>query len=240
MEHLQNTLNKIERYSTAVVQKRFISKKNTVGMVRFEGKTCVFKLYHPQHEESMNREIKILSKASPVVPVPSIIEKDYENHMLILDYIAGENLCDILNDSSNSIEKKHRTMELLSDWFVAFHSSFKTKNGFLIRGDSNLRNFVYNDTIWGIDFEEVRPGIPEEDIGQLCASLLTSDPLFTDEKIHLCQLFITSYERSSSTKLLDINRHIRNSLDEIHNRRNKHIEIIERYRNRIIKNEIFR
>jgi len=50
---------------------------------------------------------------------------------------------------------------------IIISSLFKTDDQFLIRGDSSLRNFMFTDRIWGVDFEESRIGSPVEDIGRV-------------------------------------------------------------------------
>ena len=87
-------------------------------------------------------------------------------------------------------------MILLGQWFTNFHVFFKTTDRFRIRGDSILRNFILTDRIWGVDFEESRTGRPEEDIATMCASILSTDPMFTPEKFELSKIFIKSYNQS--------------------------------------------
>jgi len=239
MSTLQEVLQNIKQYEAAVVQREFKSKKHTVGLVTFEEKTYVFKKYFPGYTSNMIQEYTILSAPSTVVTKPRIYKKDDKNHLLILNYIPGENLCDLINDSSVSIEEKQRLVKLLAQWFATFHRFFKNHQGYIIRGDSILRNFLFTDKIWGVDFEESRQGKPEEDISQLCASILTTDPIFTNEKFHLSQLFITQYEQDSLRNLKDINKHIGVVLDKIIIRRKKNRDILKRYQNEIVDKKIF-
>ena len=105
-------------------------------------------------------------------------------------------------------------MILLADWFIEFHNFFKKDDQFLIRGDSSLRNFIFTDRIWGVDFEESRIGNPVEDIGGMCASILTTDPMFTKEKLQLCKKFIDSYVEKVPGRILNINDEISYSILE--------------------------
>jgi aminoglycoside phosphotransferase (APT) family kinase protein len=112
----------------------------------------------------------------------------------------GKNLCDFINDEFTSYEDKEKIVTKLARWFVDFHDYFKD-NDFYIRGDSILRNFILNDKIWGVDFEESRVGKPIEDVACMCSSILTTDPMFTKEKFNLCTTFIRSYEESANWRL---------------------------------------
>ena len=82
----------------------------------------------------------------------------------------------------------------------------------MVRGDATLRNFLFTDRIWGVDFEEARKGEPIEDIAQMCASILSTDPMFTEKKIHLCQLFIHTYRQQAPWSLGNINDEVAYSL----------------------------
>jgi thiamine kinase-like enzyme len=85
---------------------------------------------------------------------------------------------------------------------------------FIIRGDSILRNFIVTDRIWGVDFEESRAGNPTEDIGSICSSILSTDPMFTNEKFLLCKWFIKSYKIYVKWNVNNINNEIANALLE--------------------------
>jgi len=76
----------------------------------------------------------------------------------------------------------------------------------MIHGDSHLRNFIVtnNYDIVGLDFEETHLGDVSEDIAQLCASILTTNPQYTKEKIILTHEFIKTYEQLTKQKITDI------------------------------------
>lgn len=60
-----------------------------------------------------------------------------------------------------------------------------------------MRNFVLGPrgTLHGVDFEEAAPGDPLRDLGQICASILDTEPMFTPVKTALCRRLIASYGR---------------------------------------------
>lgn len=193
MRNIQNLIKTSRRYKKAIVQQELKSKKNTVAYVTIDGKPRVLKWFVPGLKPQMMNEYNILKKGSSKLNIPTVYELDKKNNVIVMNYIIGENLCDVINDEKTSFDEKKRLMMILTNWFHSFHNFFKKEDTFLIRGDSTLRNFILSDKLWGVDFEEARAGKPVEDIAGMCASILTTDPMFTEEKFHLCKVFINSY-----------------------------------------------
>ena len=208
MKEIGELIKKDKKYKDALVQKRFTSKKNTVCYVILNGKPRVLKWYAPGFKKNMETEYEILSNGSSKLNMPTPLENDEKNNVIAMSYIIGENLCDIINDEKTTMSEKQRLMHLLAEWFSKFHVFFKKKDKVRIRGDSILRNFILTDRVWGVDFEESRYGKPIEDIAGMCASILSTDPMFTDEKFQLCRIFIDSYEQSIQGNLSDITSEI--------------------------------
>jgi tRNA A-37 threonylcarbamoyl transferase component Bud32 len=166
--------------------------------------------------------------------MPSPLEKDAENNVLLMSYIMGENVCDIVNDPQTVLEEKKKVVQLLVDWFVNFHTFFKSEDGFRLRGDASLRNFILcRGCIWGVDFEESRIGRPSEDLATLCVSLLSTNPMFTDEKFQLCQIFLDSYRKSVKWCIEQLNADISYALLQRIQWRPKDEEILRKYATRI-------
>jgi len=211
MKNIEDLIKKNDLYDNIVIQKSYKSKKNTVAYVTIDNKPRIIKWFVPGLKQNMEKESKILKKGSRL-NIPNVYEKDEENNVLIMNYISGENLCDVINDKNTSKQEKLRLMKLLAEWFNDFHVHFKNENEFQIRGDSTLRNFILNDQIWGVDFEETRKGQPTEDIADMCSSILTTDPMFTSEKYVLCKKFITSYVEKSPGRIRDVDNEISYSI----------------------------
>lgn len=215
MRDIQNLITKVERYKNVLLQKRFTSKKNMVAYVVFDGQPRVLKWFVPGLRQNMEREWNVLKKGFSHLRIPCPFEKDSENNVLILSYIVGRNVCDIINDPQTTSDEKQKVTVLLADWFIQFHTFFKNEDDFTLRGDASLRNFILNrNQIWGVDFEESRMGRPSEDLATLCVSLLSTDPMFTDEKFNLCQLFLDAYRKSTSRHVENINAEISYALLE--------------------------
>ncbi|MFO7677712.1 MAG: hypothetical protein R6V50_04955 [Thermoplasmatota archaeon] len=208
MKEIEELIKKSSKYGKLIVQRRFKSKKNTVCYVLINNKACVIKWYAPAFRKNMEKEFKVLSEGCQHISMPMVFQKDTDNNVLLLNYISGENLCDVLHNEQTRSEDKKQLMTLLAEWYARFHLFFKTEDNYRIHGDSILRNFIVSDCIWGVDFEESRLGDRKEDIAGIAASLLTTDPMFTKEKFLLCRHYISEYEKAFGTKVHQISTDI--------------------------------
>lgn len=198
MKDIGELLKKNDKYKNTIIQRRLRSKKNTVAYVFLEGKPRILKWYAPGFKKQMEIEQSILIKGSLNLKIPFLYNIDHSNNVIIMNYIVGENLCDVINNKKTTFNENQRIMVLLANWFKQFHMFFKKDDQFYIRGDSILHNFILSENIWGVDFEETRLGKPVNDIASICSSIISTDPMFTHEKYQLCEKFITSYEKSVS------------------------------------------
>lgn len=229
MKNIDELIQNVKKYSKAVIQEKFESKKNTVAYVTIDGKPRILKWFVPGLKTQMKIESNILKTGSSKLNLPSVYEVDEENNVIVMSYIIGENLCDLVNDKKITFSEKKRLMVLLAEWFANFHKYFKTKDQFRIRGDSTLRNFILTDRIWGVDFEESRLGKTIEDIAGMCASILTTDPMFISEKFQLCEIFIDSYTKLAPGHIVNQNDEIAYALLEKIQWRPNDEEILRRY-----------
>lgn len=229
MREIEELLKNKKKYKKAILQEKFHSKKNTVAYVTIDGKPRILKWFVPGLKRQMFNEYNILKEGASKLNIPTILEKDEKNNVLIMSYIIGENLCDIINDEKTTFNEKNRLIILLADWFFNFHNHFKTEDQFRIRGDCNLRNFILSDRIWGVDFEESRLGMVVEDIAGMCSSILSTDPMFNSEKFKLCKNFIDSYTNLAPGRILKINDEIAYALLEKIQFRPDQEEILRKY-----------
>ncbi len=234
MKNIEEILKKLDNYNDIIVQKSFKSKKNTVAYVTIKNNPRILKCFVPGLKQNMNKEHQILEKGKGL-NTPNVYKKDEKNNILIMNYISGENLCDIINDKKTSYSEKQKLMELLAEWFNDFHNYFKNEEEFIIRGDSNLRNFILNDQIWGVDLEETRKGQPTEDIADMCSSILTTKPMFTNEKYKLCKKLIKSYVEKSPGRIKNIDSEVSYSILKKIQYRPKEEELLRKHAKRIRK-----
>jgi len=182
----------------------------------------------------MANEYEILKKGSVELSIPVPLEKDDENHVLVMSYIVGDNVCDLINDAKVTFEDKTKIAEQLADWLVKFHSFFKTEARFRLRGDPSLRNFIISrGHLYGVDFEESHEGKPVEDVAGTCGSILSTDPMFTDEKFHLCEKFLEAYRRTAAWTIENVNAEIAYALLERIQWRPKDEELLRKVASKI-------
>lgn len=236
MKDIRELTDNVEKYKNTIIQQDFSSKKNTVAYVTIDGKPRILKWFVPGFKRQMENEYKVIKEGASKLNIPAVYEIDEDNNVLITNFVIGENLCDVINNEDTTTNEKQRLMMLLAEWFIEFHNHFKTADGFRIHGDSNLRNFILTDRIWGVDFEESRKGMVVEDIAGMCASVLTTDPMFTKEKFQLCKIFIEHYMKLAPGRIASVNDEIAYALlQKIQWRADKE-EILRKYSKKIKEN----
>lgn len=173
------------------ILRRLESKKNRVYLVETGGELFVLKIYRAPYRQRSAVEYRVLQDAfNKGVPVPRPADFK-EKEALLLEYIPGENVCNLLNRCC-----RPDYAQQLAEWYACFHGSFKQPGGkTLIKGDSILKNFIArpDGKLYGVDFEQAEPGDPARDIGQVCASILDTNPMFTPQKARLCRRLISCY-----------------------------------------------
>lgn len=198
-----------------VIKKRFHSKKNQVYLVTspdFAREDCVLKLYN--NPQSLIKDVTFLeSLKREGVRVPKILYQS--SNYIILEHLEGETLTDLFDSmekNGSSPEQAYAAIDALCEWLAHFYSVCeKIIKKQVIMKDVNLRNFIFCDEmIYGIDFEEVNVGLIEEDIGKICAFILTYEPSYTSWKLDLAKYF-----RDKATKMFNLNPEL--VLEELNN-----------------------
>jgi tRNA A-37 threonylcarbamoyl transferase component Bud32 len=128
-------------------------------------------------------ELRILKSSwEKSLAVPKVVEA--RKGVILMDYISGEPLVDILNRTFEP-----SLIDILAEWYYNFHSAHD-----MIKGDPRLRNFIHNNgLIYGVDYEESRPGSWILDIGGSAASLLDTNPVFDVRKQKMCWTLLETY-----------------------------------------------
>ena len=231
--HVHKDLNELLKLDTKFQQiqiiEQFLSKKNQVGLVNFNNKVQVVKWFHPYAKKQLRIEQQQLSILSEKNLSPQLYEIDNKHQIIFMEYIQGKNVCDIINDPQIFISKKEQALYQLTQWLITYHSLFSKNKEFTIHGDAHLRNFIINKSIIGLDFEESTKGNPFEDIAALCVSILTTDPIFTDEKINLCHYFANTYFNKCSENQESFQPYFQSSINLVFNRRNNNEKLKDTY-----------
>jgi len=114
--------------------------------------------------------------------VPEVI--DARDGVILMSFIPGETLVDSINTTFDP-----HLIDLLARWYYDYHSVHRK-----IKGDPRLRNFIYyENTLYGVDFEESCPGHWMLDIAGISASLLDTNPIFDSKKRKLSWHLLDSY-----------------------------------------------
>lgn len=198
--------------------KRFLSRKNRVFHIKTVCGDTVLKLFVAGNASN---EFNILKAAYDVglnVPEPYALFGD----LVFMEYVEGLNMCDVLNDSLQAVEAAK-----LAEWFAVFHKAFRKKGNTLVKSDAILKNFLKTKRgIIGLDFEFARLGNPLEDIGEMCAHILNTNPMFTPEKYDLCRVFSETYQNLSMFSLSGLAESTAQALETAANFRHNQREIL--------------
>lgn len=192
----------------------FSSRRNKVCKVKLNSNNenkMVMKIYQDTSSRLIEHE-NLLKLKQNNINIPDMFKGS--KNILFLGYIQG----DIINDLAEKLDLGS-WIEELALWMSDLHK-IKNSEGSFLKGDSNLRNFIWsNDRIYGLDFETLKYGNPKEDIGEICFFLLTNYPSWKYEKKVMVERFLKAYEDYSGLKLDDINDFILKSTKEAKKRR---------------------
>jgi tRNA A-37 threonylcarbamoyl transferase component Bud32 len=183
--------------------KKFPSKKNRVYLVERDDRRLVLKLYDNDrcgHEYSI---LKVSHSEGIAVPEPMEIR----GKAMLMEYVEGT----LANDHVNEPDMWDVVLDIAS-WLAVFHSTFRYGGLSLLKSDANFKNFIVADRLYGLDFELSKPGRPEADVGEAIAYLLSTYPVFTDEKFELSRSFIERYKEESAIKPGDTDAFVAASL----------------------------
>ena len=126
--------------------------------------------------------LQLLKEKGLSVPQVFIIQDQY----VIMEYIEGKTLLETIEEREVDYKLKkgccyqsnQQLISALIEWLKNFYRYADER---IILKDINLRNFIINNDgeIYGFDFEDCDVGKIKEDVGKLCAYILTYDPPFT-------------------------------------------------------------
>jgi tRNA A-37 threonylcarbamoyl transferase component Bud32 len=231
------------------------SKKNDVVRLVFNKppekfpKNIIVKLFRTRNADNEFNTLQRLYKLK--LKVPEVLF--YKKPFLILKEIAGQNLCDYINDKLIDVEefnhleednKKSLTnlIDILAEWLGNLHNNNmvgRNESGEIIvlnKGDIRLRDFIfYEETgmVYGTDFEDAYEGNHIDDIAWICCSLLDTNPGIFEmndpkAKIELINLFLKSYYRLNPTFEFKFNYfagQLIENLNEVMRRRNINLSL---------------
>jgi tRNA A-37 threonylcarbamoyl transferase component Bud32 len=159
---------------------RFPSKKNKVTL---EGGIVI-----KQHADgdAMRREVRALEHLHQAgLAVPTLLA--VEENALKLQYLAGPTYAELVETMT------FKQAEAIADWLADYHRITG-----LLRGDCNLRNFLWSkETCVGVDFEDyATAGEWEIDMGKILAFAVTYNPPLTAKKADCAALLLQAFGES--------------------------------------------
>ncbi|HOA19880.1 MAG TPA: hypothetical protein PKH42_05300 [Sedimentibacter sp.] len=165
------------------------SKRNNVFRIVEDEGTYILKKF--ENHENYIREKEVLSILKKEgVNVPSIIKA--EENYLYLEDLGEVNFLDWYEEQEKNNALDISMVYELCSWFKDFYSAvFEFYKKQFILYDVNFKNFIICDNkVYGIDFEQVKPGHIEEDAGRLSAFALTYNPSMTEWKMDFRNILI--------------------------------------------------
>lgn len=157
---------------------RLYSKRNVVNLM--DG----YVRKHFDSVEDWRSELEMYRKLSGFAPkllhaAPSV---------LITEYLDCPHLLEVL-EMQEVKGFAPQPWKALSEWIGAAHA----RTG-MIPGEGNLRNFLWQDGIVGIDFEHWRPGQPAEAVARIAAFLLEYSPRDTVVKRQAAEILTAEWK----------------------------------------------
>ena len=179
----------VENYgpdSSLLSIERLKSRKNIVVHLEISNKkqTMPFEVVAKMFVvDKFDIELRILKSSwEKSLAVPEVVEA--REGVILMDYISGEPFVDVINRTFEP-----SLIDMLAEWYYNYHGAHD-----MIKGDPRLRNFIHhNGGIYGVDYEETRPGPWMLDIGGTAASLLDTNPIFDVRKQKMCWALLETY-----------------------------------------------
>lgn len=173
----------------------YFSRRNRVFRAELSqgdrGVQCLVIKEHPTAAAAQREYSNLLQLAAAGVAVPAPL--GLEGRRLYLQHLEGMLLADILEKELVPAELWSKA---LACWYARLHARTASGGEVLLKGDNNLRNFIFSaGEFYGLDFEALCRGDPAADIGQLCAFILADRPSFTAQKQAVAAALIRHYRR---------------------------------------------
>ncbi len=171
------------------------SRKNRVWVVETDVRPVVLKQFLSGKCADEFEALLRARKAEINVPYPFHTEDDY----IVLEYLQGDS-CETMINHLFSMD----VAAGIGRWLAQFHRALADDDALQTMSDAVLSNFIFHDNqVYGLDLEDSHPGEPLDDLGQMAASILSSEPMFNPVKFDLCRKMILSYELESGFSVVD-------------------------------------
>jgi len=172
------------------------SKKNRVFRSSIDDNDYVVKIFRGEWKERASLEHSILEQCRQKdLRTPEPVK--LIGSALVMQYVEGENAMELFDGIFRHGRQRDAPVDdsvlsaALASWLFSFHSAFEFG---LARNDTVLRNFIFRGgEIFGLDFEETSRSDPLADLGQLCTSIISTTPMFTEDKFGFARALASRY-----------------------------------------------
>ncbi len=170
------------------------SKKNHIYREQTGRQEVVVKQITDPGRFQMEKEIGTLLQETDLA-TPRRLAVNNQEQKIIYAYIPAVPLVDIIE--TEDLDKLYTVFTRMSVWMMKFYTIIREKaDKQYILGDVHLRNFIYDDregVVYGVDFEECRPGRIETDVARLYTFILHYEPAFTPRKKALADYLLKKF-----------------------------------------------
>ncbi|NYT11213.1 MAG: hypothetical protein GKC03_01520 [Methanomassiliicoccales archaeon] len=164
---------------------RLTSRKNAVYLIKTPDRELVLKVFENDRWEREQTILLSCQSRGVLAPKPLLMGEGF----IVMDYLKGPNLCDLVNETLDPVYPR-----MIARWLADFHGNLGDEEVTLVKSDAKLQNFILTERgVAGLDFELAHEGDPLEDLGEVCAHILNTDPMFIEEKYALCDQFLRCY-----------------------------------------------
>lgn len=178
---------------------RYKSRRNQVWLCQAENQSVVVKNY--QSRDAFCREQNIYKcLQNSELPHAKVISA--ADDRLVMTYLPGENLVDVLDRQERSGIIHWTVWKKLTSWMVDFH-----KITGCIMTDVNLRNFLYaseTETMYGVDFEECKEGSITQTAALLAAYIRNYAPENTPIKRKIAEYVLQEFSHCLSVPMQEL------------------------------------
>lgn len=198
-----------------------ISKRNRVLRIKDNTKTYIRKIF--SDEKSFNKELEIMSFLQlNSTHVPKIIEVG-DNEITYED-LGDVTLLHWLESKENEGAMEYddlinNLISSLNELYSLLRMEFKEE---LVLFDMNFRNFILSGgNIYRVDFEQVKTGSRDSDLGKLLAFLINYHPENSKWKREFRDSIIEALKKDNTFNVNEILRYELEEIERMKIRRNK-------------------
>lgn len=161
------------------------SRKNLVRTVEHCGGLAVRKLF--DSPDGWQRECLWMQRLRGHVHLPEVFAR--APGLLLMEYLPYPTLLEVLEEQERT-SFAPEPWRALCRWLERVHAAGKC-----VPGDGNLRNFLWDGTnLWGVDFEDYRPGTLREAAREIAAYILEYTPAGTAVKRDAAHLLAAHWQ----------------------------------------------